>query len=304
MVALISAPASFAQEEKGKIDGSATVAKLFQEEITVEDLLIVLLTSYGPNALEELLKDRIMFIEGTKLNLTATPEEVQNFIDNRLKGENFQDLQALFSDRALRSFIRYQITREKYLNYLQEKLIKEKKINITDQDTLKYYNDNLDTLVQPESVLLRIINVQTSEEAEKAKKRLDNGEKFEKVASEVNTQAQLKKGGGILGWFTQNGELPKPIEDKAFTLSEGSHSGVIKINSYSIIYVEKRKERFEPKYADIKEEIKNKLIADAIEGDMRAELTRILQEGYKNLDIKIALFKLTEEGREAQEGTQ
>ncbi len=76
------------------------------------------------------------------------------------------------------------------------------------------------------SVRASHILVDTEEEALELKKRIENGESFEKLAKEYSKCMSREKGGN-LGFF-KRGQMVKPFEDAAFSLPIGVVSDPVK----------------------------------------------------------------------------
>ncbi len=88
-----------------------------------------------------------------------------------------------------------------------------------------------------EEVHARHILVATLEEAQAAKKQIDDGAKFEDVAAKVSTDTGSKANGGDLGWFGK-GQMVPEFEQAAFSLPVGKVSDPVKSQfGYHIIQV-------------------------------------------------------------------
>jgi len=86
----------------------------------------------------------------------------------------------------------------------------------------------------------RHLYAQTEKEAWEYIRRLNNGETFEKIASEIFLDSKLKRNGGDLGYFS-GGEMDPAFEEAAFTLPIGAISPPVKTeDGYSVIKVEDR----------------------------------------------------------------
>lgn len=89
----------------------------------------------------------------------------------------------------------------------------------------QYFADQVPA--QAEQVNVSHIQVDTQEEAQAALERLEAGEDFTLVASEVSTDTLTAANGGELGWLLQ-GDLASQygpaLEEAAFTLSPGQYS--------------------------------------------------------------------------------
>ena len=85
--------------------------------------------------------------------------------------------------------------------------------------------------------MARHILVKTKEEAIAVIKRLNAGEDWVKISSEVSLDTGSKDQGGDLGWFSR-GAMVKPFEDAAFALKVGEISEPVESNfGFHIIQV-------------------------------------------------------------------
>lgn len=89
----------------------------------------------------------------------------------------------------------------------------------------QYFADQVPT--EAEQVNVSHIQLDTQEEAQAALERLDAGEDFTLVASEVSTGTLTAAEGGELGWFLKGELSPQfgpAFEEAAFSLSPGAYS--------------------------------------------------------------------------------
>ena len=91
-----------------------------------------------------------------------------------------------------------------------------------------------------EQIQARHILLDSQEEADVALARLNAGESFEDLATELSKDTSNKDTGGDLGWFPR-GQMVDEFDAAAFMLQPGETSGVIKTEfGYHIIRVEDR----------------------------------------------------------------
>lgn len=112
------------------------------------------------------------------------------------------------------------------------------KINVTRRDVERYYRDHLDQF-QPEATRdLRLIHVDTPEQAEEITRRLGAGQTFAQVAdSEVNLFTAT---GGLFEGAIGERPLRYPALNEALApLAEGEHAGPIAVDDdFWFVYVE------------------------------------------------------------------
>lgn len=99
-----------------------------------------------------------------------------------------------YTEDTLKQSIKTSLIISKVVDYLT------KGTKITDKQIQDYYNKNQDNYTeQPNKIHLSHILVATEAAAQAAKARIDKGEDFAKVASDVSTDTNTKSNGGDLG---------------------------------------------------------------------------------------------------------
>jgi parvulin-like peptidyl-prolyl isomerase len=125
------------------------------------------------------------------------------------------------------------LTRDQLRSFLAKGLLKAKVYEALTKD------------VKPvgEQVWARHILVTTEDEAKKVIERLNAGEKWRDLASELSLDTSNKDQGGDLGWFA-HGAMVTEFEDAAFALKVGEISQPVKTDyGYHIIQVLGHEER-------------------------------------------------------------
>lgn len=156
----------------------------------------------------------------------------------------------------------------------REYLIKvvKKGVTVTEEDTVKYYDDNKQQYIIPEQVRVRHILIKvpfgaSDEEAKKAEEQAKNiltwlkkGEKFEILAEQYSEDEASAKKGGDLGYIPK-GRMAKTFEEAAFSMKPGEISETVRTSlGYHIIMVEDHREEQEKKFEEVKEAIKKQLL--------------------------------------------
>lgn len=166
----------------------------------------------------------------------------------------------------------------------------------------KFYNSHMNRYRQGKKVNARHILIKVAEDAgddvkkaardkiEAAKKRVDGGEDFAKVAQEVSEDSSAKQGGS-LGLFGE-GAMVKPFEEAAFALKKGEISGVVESRfGYHVIKVEEIQEATKKELAEVEMDIAKQLMRDKgqmIEARKVADSALAeLKKGTAMADLKI-----------------
>ncbi len=130
---------------------------------------------------------------------------------------------------------------------------------ITDADLKKQYDAIVAVNKDEREVRARHILVPTEAEAKDVRKKLDEGKKFEDVAKDFSKDPGSAKNGGDLGYFTKD-KMVKPFADAAFALKKGEISQPVKSDfGWHIIKAEDSRAVKPPAFAEVKEQIRNKL---------------------------------------------
>ena len=169
-------------------------------------------------------------------------------------------------------------------------------------DVKAFYDKHINRYRQPKKVRARHILAKVAESAsdedkkkarekiDAAKKRVDGGEDFAKVATEVSEDGSAKQGGD-LGFFGP-GAMVKPFEDAAFALQPGQVSDVVTSRfGYHVIKVEEVQEEQIKTLDDVKVDIAKQMAAET---QQKAEAKKVaeqvladLKAGTKPADLKV-----------------
>jgi len=207
---------------------------------------------------------------------------------------SIEDIKALFETRG-KDFeeIKQQMKNSRAMKY--QKLMEAEfagKINFTEQDALKYYNEHKDQFRTPEQVRARHIlirpdlsdpNVDPNQAKAKAKAQAEELlNKIKKEGADFATLAKTYsdcpsgKNGGDLGYF-ERGKMVPAFEKAAFALKPGQVSDIVETRfGYHIIRVEDHKQASEMSFEEAKAKILNQL-----EDNKRREIAQQYIESLK-----------------------
>ena len=139
---------------------------------------------------------------------------------------------------------------------------------LTDEATHKVYDDAVKQLGEQQEVHARHILFRAVPGDEKAGKdaedkakaviaRLNKGEDFAKLASELTEDPSGKANGGDLGYFSKEQMVPE-FSDTAFKLEKGQISEPVKTQfGWHVIKVEDKRAKTVPKFEEVKPQIES-----------------------------------------------
>lgn len=246
-------------------------------------------------ALEQLVSAEILYQAGLKLEIKDLDKQVDEKVtQGKTKFPSTEEYEKALKNADLTEKALKELTRKDIVvGNLVEKEIAGK-IDVSDQEAKKFYDDNQDKFKRAESVkashILCGVDANASpEEKKKAKekaeallKRVKAGEDFAKLAKE-NSTCPSSAQGGDLGFFGK-GQMVPSFEKAAFALKPGEVSDVVETQfGYHIIKLTEKKDAETIKFDDTKERIKEylksqklqKAVADYItdlKGKMKVEM--------------------------------
>ncbi len=131
------------------------------------------------------------------------------------------------------------------------------KVQVSDDDVRKFYNESGDMFAAPEVRASHIL-VDTEVEANEALGRIKNGEDFAKVAKELSNCPSKSKGGD-LGFFGPGRMVPE-FEKAAFALTKDQVSEPVMTQfGYHLILKTDEKEAKKPAFNAVKDTIRQSL---------------------------------------------
>ncbi|HHI97152.1 MAG TPA: hypothetical protein ENJ96_04805 [Thermodesulfatator atlanticus] len=183
------------------------------------------------------------------------------------------------SEKELKEY--YEKNKEKYRTPLKiaityyllsfDKLKKE--LNISEEDIKNYYTSHKEEFTVPEKRKLRHILIakkkgESEEEllkrAQEIRQKIKDAKNFAEIARKYSDDPHSKEEGGDLGWVTAN-ELFESLREVVFSAKKGEIIGPLRSPlGYHIILVEKIKPARTKSLAEVKEEIRKKLVAQRL----------------------------------------
>ncbi|MDD7592894.1 MAG: peptidylprolyl isomerase [Peptoniphilaceae bacterium] len=215
-----------------------------------------------------LIQEEVMMQDLKKNNIELKDEdfavEYEKTVENYGGAANYgQTLKALgITDQQLKDSLRYETISRKHKEMFDAQNLP------TDEELQKYFDENKEQLIKVDA---SHILVNTKEEAEKAKKRIDDGEAFEDVAKEMSQDTGSAASGGQLQEAAPSSYVAE-FANAVSTLEVGKVSDPVQSQfGYHIIRVNSRKDTVDTLKEDIiaaintpkYQEYVQKLVADA-----------------------------------------
>jgi parvulin-like peptidyl-prolyl isomerase len=169
--------------------------------------------------------------------IEITPDEVDEVLRDIARGENETISESEFKAWYRNALNETKLSDAEYREWLRTYML---------ADLLnEYFIERLPTAA--EHIHLYIIILSSSEDAEAALARIEEGEDFSELARELSIDEETAEQGGDAGWWPYGGGLFDNLEYWAFTLETGQVSDIIGISedmqTYAICMVTERQTR-------------------------------------------------------------
>lgn len=248
-------------------------AQLVQLQMAQQGRQVAPSAAFYRQVLDELIAISLLTQDAKAQGVTASDQEVQQFINTRKQSFPSEDAykQALaksgITEDLLRKQAREQLAVQKYV---RTKLTQN--VNVSEQATRDFYEKNKAQIAQPERVHLRHILIGVKPDASAADKenarkkandllkRIQSGEDFAKLAQESSDDPGSKPRGGDLSWVVRGQTVPT-FEAAAFALKNPNDlSPVVESPfGYHIIQLLERQEASSIPYEQVKERLEGML---------------------------------------------
>lgn len=211
------------------------------------------------------------------------PEGLTKFVDELVKKEMLY-LEA--KKRGMDKDKEFQKKVEEFrkITLINDLLDKEIELSpkVTEEDIKGYYDKNKDDFMINKQIRISHIFVKTEDELNKLKERIEKGDDFAKIASEMSADKASAKVGGDIG-FIKKGELSPELENLVFTMRKGQVSSPVKMkDGFRIIKVTDIKGNV-VEFDKVKGLINQRLIAEKQRESFEAFMEKI-KKNYK-IDI-------------------
>lgn len=252
-------------------DGSfiaEVVATVDDRVITEVEFFFRLLRENGSAAIESLIEEILFVEQGQSMGVIVTAAETRESLQEVYGDESLSILDAAFGENVINTTFLRHLTALDVLGTRWRQIIEEHEIEITDEQILEYYLNNLHRWTTPDTVRFSIIVVETEDDAAAARTRIVSGESFEAVCMDVSQDDKTRAYGGDIGDSVPRGFASGEyaiMPDTAFELPIGGVSQPLEIgDKWFLIKTTENSDAYEPSLAEMREEILGRLLEDRV----------------------------------------
>ena len=268
-------------------------AKVNGEIITKSELERAGYSGQENNLLRDLIDQLLLLQQGKELNLNVDIAVIKRLDQIRKDAglETVKDMERAISAEGL-SYEDFKVDIKNRL-ITQQVIGREvgSRIQITQEQMRKYYEENKQELDRPEEVLIREILIATEgkegseleaaeERAREVQEKVSKNGDFAKLAEEYSDGVTAKTRGGNIGYF-RRGQLAKEIEEVAFRLNKGETSDLIRTKyGWLVIKVEEKHEGGIPPLTSIESQVQEALYMQQLQPELRKFLDKLREQAY------------------------
>ena len=266
------------------------------------------LVEVTPEVIVNAVDEMLLVQRGKELGYALGNEQFQNIIEN-IKKENKieteEQFQAALKQEGLTlDDLRRQLERQMLISRVQQVEVAGK-IAVSEDEVKKYYEQHKETFTTQPQLTLReiLIAVPTSEKgvnvaeddaarakAEDIRKRLEAGEPFAKLASELSDSGS-KANGGLIGPIARTDVAPELLQEIE-PLKVGQFTRVLRTaRGYQIVKLESATERKVKTLDEARGEIADRIAGEKQRGQMVQYLQQLRAQAiidWKNEEVKKA----------------
>lgn len=228
--------------------------------------------------------------------MSVTDEAVAAELDE-IKGSYAND-EAFAQDLERFGLTTDRLSREIRLSLIIEQLSKQG-VEVTDEEVATYFDENKESLGQPESVRVSHILVETEDEAKALLAELNDGADFAEVAKGKSIDTASAVQGGSVGFIERDSPITEPFKTAAFALAAGEISEPIESEfGWHLIKVDERLEAEEATLDSSRDHIREILVQQ--KSRSVSEIVAELRESA-TIDVQWSRYEAFAGGPEATE---
>ena len=264
------------------------------------------LAEITPQILVDTIDDLLLMQLGREKGLKLSDEMFNRWLGNLRKEQNLLDDQkfnaALKQEGMTIADLRRNVERQFLIQEVQRQEVGSK-LQITEAEARQYYQFHQQEFVEPASVTLREILIETPagqegaaaaaaalETATATRARLSAGEDFAKVAAEVSA-APSKANGGLIGPIVV-AELSSSLQQTLEKMKPGDITQPLKVSrGYQIIKLETSKPVTVQPFENVRDVVAEKVYNERQRSEVQKFLNRVRSQAiivWKNDDLKKA----------------
>lgn len=249
------------------------------------------------NLLRDLIDQQLLLSKGKQLGITGDTELIKRLDEIRKQNHlaSMDDLEKAVEQQGTS----YEDFKANIRNsIITQAVVRQEvgsKMQMSQAEIEKYYNEHKDSFAQPESIHLNEILIPTDEnatpaqlsaadaKAKEVESKLKAGGSFAELAKQYSGGPTAQQG-GELGEF-KRGALAKVLEDQTFDLPVGGYTEPIRTRQgYIILQVTAHNPGGIPPLQKVEPQIEQTMYMQQIEPAVRRYLTRLRDEAY--IDIR------------------
>ncbi|GAE09872.1 peptidylprolyl isomerase [Paenibacillus sp. JCM 10914] len=258
---------------------SPAVASIQDRLITDDEWVDELKKRYGREMLMTLLNRQAVELEAEQMAITVTGAELE--AELAVMSRSYGSKERFFSEMEEQ----LGITEEELRTETNYRLILEKiatdDIRIENEQIDAYLEQYPDQYLPKRQMNLSIIEVASEAEGNQVMDRLEDGEDFAQLATEVSLDEYSREEGGQIGFVEEDDPfIPQTLLDAALELDPGDIAGPISLtDTYAVVYVQEIIKPQAPSEESIRESVRKQL---ALEQSVSlTELEHRLREKYE-----------------------
>ncbi len=277
----------------------------FFNVLTGTDEGLLLLLRYKLEVLNDLIDQLLIQQLAEREGVLPSDEEVKKYVESeisdmlekmKISERDFDEFlkQTGTSLEAMKTKLMWIYKTKRALDGLMDKVTKD--VRVSEEEIESYYELHKDEFKLPPSVRLRVIVLNTKEDAQRALERLMNGEDFSKVASDMSVDEDTRSKGGDVGWVVEGSEKAKRLmgsyQSKVFLAPKLAILGPYNVSGKWVIFriIDKK----ESSYLDlekVRKDIEEKLLQEKKDKIWREWYRSNMEEFRKKSDIEIYMGK-------------
>jgi len=235
-------------------------------------------------ALDDLVTRRLLLAEAERLKITVGPGE-EDVVFGKVHGA--QPGEPKLAEAAKKAGedtnrMRQEVRNQLLITRLRDKITED--VSVSDEDIAKYYESHRQAFVAPELARLRLLILDSRQEAERLHQQHLKGADFAALARE-RSKGGTRESGGDMGWVDPR-MLPPAIASAVAAIPQKGNTPVIETKGgFYVVRVEGRQAPRQIPFSEVKGQITQALTAER----KQAKFTEWVQERRRTARIQIYL---------------